>query len=198
MIDRDAIKGSLSSAFTRLVQDIDLASVEAEVSQLRASHPGADEDELSEILTRRSAIKAASTGAIAGAAGGVFALAALAPDVWNLLRQQSRLVLGISLIWGVSPTPEERVREVFATLATATGTALARRGAARLAERAVTEALLKRMFGKLVARRAATLAPVAGSAIGGAANWLAVQSVGRAARSHYRKKRSAITPPGVE
>lgn len=179
----------LWAALSRLVEDIDIESVEKEVAELRIKHPDADETRLSELLTRRSATKAAGTGAVAGAAGGLLALVALAPDVWNLVRQQSRLVLGISIIWGDRPSPEDRAKEVLATLASATGTALARRTVARVSEKAVAEAIARGVLGKLLSRRAAALAPLVGSAVAGSANWMAVTAVGRAANAHYRNRR---------
>lgn len=183
-----------SGALAKLVEDIDLGDVQREVEELRDRYPDASKDDLAAKLTRRAAMKAAGTGAVAGAAGGAFALLALAPDIWNLLRQQSRLVLAIGLVWGVTPAPAERAREVLATLAASTGTALARRGAARLAEKAVAEAAARAMFGRLVVRRAAALAPIAGSAVAGAANWAAVSAVGKAAAAHYRSRVAEAAP----
>lgn len=183
-----AMKKSFWNVLVRLVEDVDLSSVQAEVAELRQKHPDATNEELVDRLTSSAARNAATTGAIAGAAGGVLALAALAPDVWNLVRQQSRLVLAISVVWGHPPDPAERAKEVLATMAAATGTAVARRGARHLAEKAVAEAATRAVFGRLLARRAAALAPIAGAAVAGGANWMAVRAVGRAANAHFRRQ----------
>ena len=182
------MKKSFWNVLVKLVEDIDVESVRRDVELLRKNNPQATNDQLAEMMTSAAARKAAASGAVAGAAGGLLALAALAPDVWNLVRQQSRLVLSISLLWGHPPDPSERAREVLATIAAATGTAVARRGARQLAEKAVAEAATRAIFGRLLARRAAVIAPVAGAAVAGGANWMSVRAVGRAANAHFRRQ----------
>lgn len=193
------MKKSFWHLLVRLVEDVDIETVRDEVAALRQKHPASSNDELVEMLTESAARKAAASGAVAGAAGGLIALAALAPDVWNLVRQQSRLVLAISMVWGHPPDPAERAKEVLATMAAATGTAVARRGVRKLAEKAVAEAATRAVFRRLLTRRAASLAPVAGAAVAGAANWMAVRAVGRAANARFRRQSELRTStPGGE
>lgn len=175
----------------RLVSEIDRDDVAREVAQVREGHPGATREKLGAILTRRAALKASTTGAAAGAAGGLFALAAMAPDVLNLVRQQSRLVLAIAILYDKEPTPSERAREVLATLALSTGTFAARRGLREVIRRGleaeIAEKVARRLLGRFVAKRLPSLAPIAGTVLGGGINYLSVRAVGRAAMAQYGK-----------
>lgn len=173
----------------KLVAEIDRDAVESEVRQLESGHPGLTRKEVAALLTRRAALKASTTGAAAGAAGGIIALIATAPDVLNLVRQQSRLILGIAILYGREPKPEERAREVLATLAISSGAYALRRGMTEVIrrglEREIAERVGRRLVGRLVARRIPALAPIAGTFIGGSLNYLAVRAAGRAAVAYY-------------
>src|SRR5687767_4598298 len=119
-------KKRFADLFYRLLQkdvrDIDQKAIEADVKAMRITHPGITDRELAMHMTRRAASKTAAIGAAASTVmSGPMALVALAPDIYNLVRQQSRLVLSIAEIYGHTPSVRERVKEVLITLGTASG-----------------------------------------------------------------------------
>jgi hypothetical protein len=175
----------------KLVSEIDRDDVAREVAKLKSEKPAATREELAALLTRRAALKASTTGAAAGAAGGLIAIVAMAPDVMNLVRQQSRLVLAISMIYDREPSAGERAKEVLGTLALSTGAYAARRGLREMVrrglEKEVAEKVAKKLLGRFIARRLPSLAPIAGTIVGGGVNYLSVRAVGKAAVALYSR-----------
>ncbi|MGA7616448.1 MAG: EcsC family protein, partial [Thermoanaerobaculia bacterium] len=145
-----------------------------------------------------SARRTAGWGAAAGAAGGAWALLAMAPDIFNLVREQSRLVLSIAAIYGQSPRVEERLQEIAAVFAIASGaTAAGRLGSAvvrRSAEHEAVKAIASKLGSRMFAERLGTLVPVAGGALGASINYFAVRSIGRAAVRYYAAIREQHVP----
>ena len=174
----------------RALRDIDQKAIEADVKALRKLKPGASRRELAMYMTNRAARKTAAVGAAASTATGVISLVALAPDIFNLVRQQSRLVLSIAYVYDHKPTLRERTREVLLTLGTATGASVTKKGAQYLVMRKLGESSVKRLARqiapRLIGRKlAAAAAPAVGFILGGVMNYLSVRAVGIAAQKYY-------------
>jgi uncharacterized protein (DUF697 family) len=187
---RKSMSDRFYSLLETLFKELDQDAIKAEVEALRKGKPQVSREVLARTLTRRAAIRTASIGAAAGAVGGPWAILAMAPDIFNLVRQQSRLVLSIAFIYGQRPNLPERFREVLATLAVATGASAGRRTVALMIERGLekraAKAIVKRVAGKYVVRRLPKIAPMIGSALGAALNFAAVHAIGKAAVEYYR------------
>lgn len=190
-------KPSFADRFYEIVQklfrEIDQEAIQAEVQALRKTRPRASRRELAMFMTRKAAQKTATIGAAAGATPGVFSLVALAPDIFQLVRQQSRLVLSIAFLYEQKPDLRKRFREVLATLAIASGASATKKGTQYLVSRSLQGAavrqLAKRIAGKYFGRKiASAAAPAIGLVIGGAVNYLSVRAVGIAAQKYYSQQ----------
>ena len=186
-------EGRFYDLLEKLFKEIDQAQVHAEVVALREAKPDATREQLAEELTRKAALRVASVGAAAGVAGGPLAVLAMAPDIFNLVVQQSRLVLSIAFVYDRKPDLKQRFREVLATLAVSTGASAgglaARVLAAKGLERAAAAKLARKILGRFLARRIPNLAPLIGSVAGGSLNYLAMRAVGKAAVKFYAAER---------
>lgn len=184
-----------ASTFYRLLEtlfkELDQDSIEREVAELRLQRPMTPPEELARFLTKRAARSAAAVGAAAGAAGGPIGMLAMAPDIFNLVRLQSRLVLSIAFLYGRKPHLSERFREVLATLAISTGASASRQGARYLLRRGLegkaAEKIVRQIAGRFLARRVPAVVPLIGGAAGAGLNYLAVQATGKAAIAFYSK-----------
>jgi hypothetical protein len=188
---KDSINEKLVAGFELLLKEIDQNQIEKEVEEEVRKHPELSKAQIAQQLITAASRKAATTGALAGGFGGPIALLAMAPDIFNLVRQQSRLILAIAFLHGRKPGTPERLKEITATLAISTGAAGARRGIVFLLDKGlgsgIAYKITKKIAGRMMARKLPTLAPIAGGAIGGAVNYLAVRSVGRLALDFYSK-----------
>jgi hypothetical protein len=159
------------------------------VTQLRVDHPEASNLDLARLLTKKSARAAAAVGAVAGSAGGPIGLLAMGPDIFNLVRLQSRLVLAIAFLHGRRPHVQERFREVLATLAISTGASASRQGARYLLRRGLegkaAEKIVKKIAGRFIARKVPAAIPLIGGAAGAGLNYLAVNATAKAALAYY-------------
>jgi uncharacterized protein (DUF697 family) len=185
------IQRALHHGLDRLLREIDQDEIAASVAQLQEKHPGESREELARRLLMKGALKTATVGTAAGAVGGPMALLAMGPDIFTLVREQSKLVLSIAMLYGQKPKVEERLREVLAVLAVATGTTLARVGVRKLVTRGleaeIVETLVKKIAGRAVARRLPRIIPIVGGIVGGAVNVGAMVAVERAAIEYYRE-----------
>ena len=102
------------------------------------------------------------------------AVAATAPELTTLIILQSRMIVGLHLLYGGELDPEERALEVVAGLAAGAGLSVGRRLTVRLAEELATK-----LAARAVGRSIAPLVPLAGIAASAALNYGAVQAVGR-------------------
>jgi uncharacterized membrane protein YcjF (UPF0283 family) len=172
----------------RLFKEIDQEQITRDVNALKAKHRGASNRELAKILTRR-------VGAAVAIPTGPFALLAMAPDIFNLVRAQSRLVLSIAFVYGMKPNLKERFREVLATLAVATGASAARRGVAWYVvhryEKQAANYFVRKIAAKFSARAVPRMVPIVSSLVGGAINYGSVAAVGKAATEYYEKRGAA-------
>lgn len=173
----------------RLFKEIDQESIQAEVDALRAAKPDLSREQLAEHLTKKAAVRVASVGAAAGIPGGPLAVLAMAPDIFNLVLQQSRLVLSIAFLYDRKPHLKRRFKEVVATLAVGTGASAGRVGVriliAKGLERAVAAKLARKIFGRYLVRRIPKIVPIAGTIAGASINYLSMRAVGKAAVAYY-------------
>jgi hypothetical protein len=182
--------GRFYGLLERLFKEIDQESIQAEVKALRAAKPEMSREQLADHLTKKAAVRVASVGAAAGVPGGALAVLAMAPDIFNLVLQQSRLILSIAFLYDRKANLKQRFQEVLATLAVATGASAGRVGVrvllAKGLEKAVAKRIAKKIFGRFLARRLPTIAPVVGTVAGASINYLSMRAVGKAAVAFYR------------
>ena len=173
----------------RLFKEIDQESIQAEVAALRAAKPQLSNEQLAEHLTKKAAVRVASVGAAAGVAGGPLAVLAMAPDIFNLVLQQSRLVLSIAFLYGRKPHLKRRFKEVLATLAVGTGASAGRAGVrlliAKGLEHAAAASLARKILGRYLAKRLPKIVPLVGTVAGASINYLSMRAVGKAAVAYY-------------
>ena len=176
----------------KLFKEIDQEAIQAEVIALRKAKPNLSREQLADHLTKKAAVRVASVGAAAGIPGGALAVLAMAPDIFNLVLQQSRLVLSIAFLYDRKPHLKQRFKEVLATLAVGTGASAARLGVRVVLEkgleRAVAGKLARKIFGRFLARRLPTIAPLVGTLAGGGINYLSMRAVGKAAVKFYSEE----------
>ena len=185
----------LGDSFYRLLEtlfkELDQDAIERDVAELLLQRPTTPPEELARVLTKKAARAAATVGAAAGAAGGPVGILAMAPDIFNLVRLQSRLILSIAFLYGRKPHIKERFREVLATLAISTGASASRQGARYLLRRGLegkaAEKIVRQIAGRFLARRVPAVVPLIGGAAGAGLNYLAVQATGKAAIAFYSK-----------
>lgn len=170
---------SLSSTFLSLVKkfstDLDVQKLRHDVYVFAGRYPELSRDRLAEKLIDRTAAKAAAIGAVASLPPGIAAFAAMGPELSALLVLQSRLVVGLHVLYGRDPEPEERALEVLAGLASGAGMSFGRQFGARAAEEVAAKILARyatRSLGRFV--------PLVGVVTGGLLNYLAVKAVGKA------------------
>jgi hypothetical protein len=181
--------GRFYGLLEKLFKEIDQDSIQAEVQALREAKPEQSREQLAEHLTKRAAVRVASVGAAAGLPGGPLGVLAMAPDIFNLVLQQSRLVLSIAFLYDRKPHVQRRFKEVLATLAVGTGAAAGRVGVRMLIakglEHAVAAKLARKIFGKYLVKRIPKIVPVIGTIAGASINYVSMRAVGRAAVGYY-------------
>ena len=182
--------GRFYDLLERLFSEIDQDAIHAEIVALRAAKPNLSREQLAESLTKKAAAKVATVGAAAGIPGGPLAVLAMAPDIFNLVLQQSRLILSIAFLYDRKANLKQRFNEVLATLAVATGASAGRLGVrvllAKGLEKSVAKKIARKIFGRFLARRLPTIAPVVGTVAGASINYLSMRAVGKAAVAFYR------------
>jgi hypothetical protein len=192
MTDKPEEDGRFYNLLEKLFKEIDQDSIKAEVEALRKAKPEMSREQLAQHLTKKAAVRVASVGAAAGVPGGALAVLAMAPDIFNLVLQQSRLILSIAFLYDEQPHLRQRFKEVLATLAVAMGVSAGRAGARALLasglEKAVAKKIARKIFGRFLARRLPTIAPIVGTVAGASINYLAMRAVGKAAVAFYGEK----------
>ena len=184
--------GRFYALLERLFKEIDQESIQAEVEALKKAKPEMTREQLADHLTKKAAVRVASIGAAAGLPGGPLAVLAMAPDIFALVLQQSRLILSIAFLYDQQPNLKERFKEVLATLAVATGASAGRMGVRVLLESGLkgvaAKKLARKIFGRFLTRRLPKLAPIVGTVAGASLNYFSVRSVGKAAVAYYKEK----------
>jgi len=186
---------SLAESFLSLVRkvsaDVDVERLKEEILAVARSRPDWTTREKAEWLVSRTAKRAAALGAVAGLPAGWGAALAAGPELSALLLLQSRLILGLHLLYGELPAAEERALEVLAGLATGAGISTGRRLTARAAEE-VAERLVVRLAG----REMSHVVPLLGALAGALLNYAAVRAVGRAALARVERLHGPPEVPG--
>lgn len=181
--------GRFYNLLERLFKEIDQDSIQSEVRALRKAKPEMSREQLASYLTKRASVRVASVGAAAGLPGGALAVLAMAPDIFNLVLQQSRLILSIAFLYDRKANLKQRFNEVLATLAVATSASAGRVGVrvllAKGLEKTVAKKIAKKIFGRFLARRLPTIAPLIGTVAGASINYLSMRAVGKAAVAFY-------------
>ncbi|HQR46445.1 MAG TPA: hypothetical protein PK598_10580, partial [Thermoanaerobaculia bacterium] len=160
----------LADAFLSLVRkatrELDVEEIRGEVAALVARTPGLPTRERAERMVQRAARRAAVLGALASLPPGWAAVAAVAPELSALIVLQSRLIVGLHLLYGGTPEPDERALEVLAGVAAGAGINVGRRLTARAAEEVAGRIALR-----IAGREATRFVPLAGAAASAALNY---------------------------
>lgn len=165
----------LLSLVRRVSADLDVEKIREDVEAFSRRHPELTTRRKAELIVSRAARKAAVIGAAASLPPGWLALATMGPELTALIVLESRMIVGIHLLYGGSPDAAERAGEVLVGLAAGAGLSASRRFATRASEE-IAERLVVRAAGRGVAH----LVPLLGAAGAAGINWLAVNTIGRA------------------
>jgi uncharacterized protein (DUF697 family) len=186
----------IAESFLALVKrastDLDVEEIRAAVARFSALHEDLPARERAHLMVASTARKAAFVGAAASAPPGWAALAATAPEITTLVVLQSRLIVGLHLLYGAELDPEERALEIVAGLAAGAGLSVGRRITGRVAEE-----LAVRLAARALGRSVAHLVPLAGIAASAALNYAAVRAVGRAVVARVEKRWGPPEIPGT-
>lgn len=185
----------IAESFLALVKrastDLDVERIREDVRAFSLRHPGLPTREKARLMVDSTARKAAFVGAAASVPPGWAALAATAPEVTTLIVLQSRMIVGVHLLYGGELDPEERALEVVAGLAAGAGLSVGRRLTVRLAEE-----LAVKLATRTLGRQLAHVVPLAGIAASAALNYGAVQAVGRAVVARVERRWGPPEIPG--
>jgi hypothetical protein len=186
---KEKLSGLFLTLLTKAATDLDLDNLREEVLAFAAKHPELSTKEKARRMVQSTAKKAAALGAVASLPPGWAALASVAPELSTLLILQSRLIVGLHLLYGGSPDPEERAMEVLAGLASGAGINVSRRLTTRAAEE-----IAGRLVIRVIGREATHVVPLLGAAAAAGLNYAAVRAVGEAA---IRRVEKLYGPPEV-
>ena len=175
----------------RASTDLDVEKIREDVRAFALRHEGLPTRWKALRMVDTTARKAAVVGAAASVPAGWVAFAATAPELTTLIVLQSRMIVGIHLLYGGELDPEERALEVVGGLASGAGLSVGRRLTVRLAEELAT-----RLAARALGRSLAHLVPLAGIVASAALNYGAVQAVGRAVVARVERRWGPPEIPG--
>jgi len=180
----------LEEVFRSLFEEIDTEKIRRDVDSMKANEPEFHPVDHARSLARRTAIRCAAAGAVTGLPSGLLAIGSLGADLAYLIYQQFRLVLAIATIYGQEPSHRERFHEAVSCLAYASGVGIGKQGIATVLESATIEggAVAEKIGARFMRERLAKAVPFVGAFSGGALNYWAVRSVGRAAINYYESR----------
>lgn len=185
----------IAESFLALVKrastDLDVEKIREDVRKFALRHRDLPTRGKALRIVDATARKAALVGAVASVPAGWVAVAATAPELTTLIVLQSRMIVGLHLLYGGELDPEERALEVVAGLAAGAGLSVGRRLTVRLAEELATK-----LAARAVGRSIAHLVPLAGIAASAALNYGAVQAVGRAVVGRVERRWGPPEIPG--
>jgi len=186
------IAESFLSLVKRASTDLDVERIREDVREFSLRHQGQPTRQQAHRLIAGTARRAALVGAAASAPPGWASVAATAPEITALVVLQSRMIVGLHVLYGADLDPEERALEVLAGLAAGAGLSVGRRLTVKLAEELAT-----RLAARALGRSVAHLVPLAGIAASAALNYAAVQAVGRAAVARVERRWGPPELPGT-
>jgi uncharacterized protein (DUF697 family) len=181
---------SFLSLVERASTDLDVERIRDDVRSFSRRHPDLPTREKARLMVESTARKAALVGAAASAPPGWAAIAATASELTTLIVLQSRMIVGLHLLYGGELDPEERALEIVAGLAAGAGLSVGRRLTLGLAEE-----LWARSVPKAVGRELAHLVPLAAIAASAALNYAAVRAVGRVVLARVERKWGPLELP---
>ena len=185
------IADSFLSLVRRASTDLDVEKIREDVRKFSLRHTDLATRQKADRMIESTARKAALVGAVASVPAGWASLAATAPELSTLIVLQSRLIVGLHLLYGGDLDPEERALEIIAGLAAGAGLSVGRRLTVRVAEELAT-----RLAARAVGRSFAHVVPLAGIAASAALNYAAVRAVGRAVVARVEKRWGPPEIPG--
>ena len=177
----------IADTFLALVKrastDLDVERISEDVRVFALRHEGLPTRRKALLMVDATARKAALVGAASSAPPGWAAVVTTAPELAALIVLQSRMIVGLHLLYGGELEPEERALEIVAGLASGAGLSVGRRLTVRLAEE-----LAKKLAARALGRSFAHFVPLLGVVASAALNYGVVQAVGRAvvARVEHR------------
>lgn len=177
----------IADTFLALVKrastDLDVERIRDDVRAFAMRHEGLPTRRKALLMIDSTARKAALVGAASSAPPGWAAVVATAPELAALIVLQSRMIVGLHLLYGGELEPEERALEIVAGLASGAGLSVGRRLTVRLAEE-----LASKLAARALGRSFAHFVPLLGVVASAALNYGVVQAVGRAvvARVEHR------------
>ena len=186
------IAESFLSLVKRASTDLDVERIREDVREFSLRHQGQPTRQQALRLIAGTARRAALVGAAASAPPGWASVATTAPEITALIVLQSRMIVGLHLLYGADLDPEERALEVVAGLAAGAGLSVGRRLTVKLAEELAT-----RLAARALGRSLAHLVPLAGIAASAALNYAAVQAVGRAVVARGERRWGPPEVPGA-
>jgi len=185
----------IAESFLALVKrastDLDVEKIREDVRTFALRHQELPTRGKALLMVESTARKAALVGAAASVPPGWMAVAATAPELTTLIVLQSRMIVGLHLLYGGELEAEERALEVVSGLAAGAGLSVGRRLTVRLAEELATK-----LAARAVGRSVAHLVPLAGIAASAALNYGAVQAVGRAVVARVERRWGPPEIPG--
>ncbi|HEU5163377.1 MAG TPA: EcsC family protein [Thermoanaerobaculia bacterium] len=184
----------LVEVFRSLFEEIDIPKLRREIAAMERSNPEWEPREYALLLTRRTALRCAATGAMTGLPSGMLAVATLGADLAYLVYQQFRLILGIATIYGEEPTAKERFNEALACVAYGSGVGIGKGGMSALLESARSQGavIADRIGSRFFAERLGRIVPVVGALSGGAVNFFVVRAIARATIRYYEARLDPI------
>ena len=186
------IAESFLSLVKRASTDLDVERIRENVRSFSSRYPDLPVREKARLMVESTARKAALVGAAASAPPGWGAVAATAPELTTLIVLQSRMIVGLHLLYGGELDPEERALEVVAGAAAGAGLSVGRRVAMSVAEE-----LAARVVPKAAGKHLAPFAPLAGIVASAALDYAAVRAVGRAVIARVERKWGPPELPGA-
>jgi hypothetical protein len=180
----------LIEVFRSLFEEIDIRKLRREIAAIQRDNPDWEPREHARLLSRRTALRCAATGAMTGLPSGMLAVATLGADLAYLVYQQFRLILGIATIYGEEPTAKERFTEALACIAYGSGVGIGKQGMSALLESARSQGglLADRIGSRIFAERLGRIVPVVGAVSGGAVNFFVVRAIARTTMRYYEAR----------
>jgi len=185
------ISEALLSLVRRASAELDVERIRADVEAFSLRHADLTTREKAERIVSQAARKAAAVGAAASLPPGWTALATVGPEMTALIVLQSRMIVGLHLLYGGAPDADERLTEIVTGMAAGAGLSVGRRLTVRAAEE-----IAGRLALRAVGREVAHLVPLLGAAAAAALNWSAVNAVGRAVLSRVERRYGPPSIPG--
>jgi uncharacterized protein (DUF697 family) len=177
------IAGTFLALVKRASTDLDVERIREDVRTFALHHEGLPTRRKALLMVDSTARKAALVGAAASAPPGWAAVVATAPEMATLIVLQSRMIVGLHLLYGGELEPEERALEIVAGLASGAGLSVGRRLTVRLAEE-----LAKKLATRALGRSFAHFVPILGVVASAALNYGVVQGVGRAVVARVERR----------